>query len=242
MCVWPFVGAVYAVLCDVTCVRVHVCCAIYTKIAGTRSNNAPLGEKNTITLRIIVCKCHILCSNVLNSWGAQTGRASTTTGSSGRQVRRPQSIQRTWTVLHHDGPDHLGLLPNALPRPQNGPNHLVSAGSPAVRVEVRRDAVPAGPGGEVAGRRGRGHRGQRDLVAGGRCNVSRGNDSKQGSDWFYRLSHGEYSFTSFAQCHLATVHIGSRRTLECGREDASNSHARLRRANGGKACGGNAIW
>ena len=34
---------------------------------------------------------------------------------------------RTWTILRHDGPSHLGLWCNALRLHQNGPNHLGSA-------------------------------------------------------------------------------------------------------------------
>ena len=36
------------------------------------------------------------------------------------QVRDPT----TWTILRHDGPNHLGLWCNALPGQQNSPNHL----------------------------------------------------------------------------------------------------------------------
>ena len=53
----------------------------------------------------------------------------------GLQLRAPKPDQfvrpdsgarppRTWTILRHDGPNHLGLWCDALPRASNGRNHL----------------------------------------------------------------------------------------------------------------------
>ena len=74
------------------------------------------------------------------------------------QVSAPQSIQHTWTVLQHSGPDHLGLWLLTQPRSSHSPSssrpgpsrsatsRCVLAGPPPPRL-----SAPAGCAHEPAG-------------------------------------------------------------------------------------------
>ena len=55
----------------------------------------------------------------------QGGHTSFLCNTTGANSRIPgAATPTTWTILQHDGPNHLGLWCNALPRASNGPNHL----------------------------------------------------------------------------------------------------------------------